>query len=171
MGAGKSTIGRQLAVKMGREFVDSDSEIEHRTGADIPWIFDVEGESGFRDREQAIIAELAQRQNIVVATGGGAILREANRAVMAAAGVVVYLQASIRAQVKRTAQDRSRPLLATGNRQQILTDLMRVREPLYSGAADITVKTEGSGSRKAVDRIIAELVKMDMEPNGHTAVS
>lgn len=105
MGAGKSTIGRLLAKELRIPFRDSDKEIEVRTGADIPWIFDVEGEQGFRDREQSVIADLAQDHGVVLATGGGAVMRPENRTALRAGGRVVYLHASIEQQIGRTAKD------------------------------------------------------------------
>src|SRR5690606_16371335 len=111
MGAGKSTIGRLLAKELRLPFKDSDKEIEQRTGANIPWIFDVEGEQGFREREQAVIAELCEVQGLVLATGGGAVLRADNRCALRRGGRVVYLHASVEQQIDRTARDRNRPLL------------------------------------------------------------
>jgi len=112
MGAGKSTVGRALAQILGFEFVDSDAEIEARTGADIPWIFEIEGESGFRDRETKVIEEVTSRDTVVMATGGGAILRGENRSVLSRRGFVVYLEATLREQIRRTSKDQQRPLLA-----------------------------------------------------------
>ncbi|MEE4202553.1 MAG: shikimate kinase AroK [Halieaceae bacterium] len=158
MGAGKTTVGRRLASLMGREFIDIDQEIERRAGADIPWIFDVEGESGFRDREQAVLADLAERSSVVLATGGGAVLREANRRVMAAAGAVVYLHATVREQVKRTRRDSRRPLLAGGNREQVLSDLMTIRDPLYREVADIVVDAGGNAPGQMAEQIYQRLL-------------
>ena len=112
MGAGKSTVGRALAQMLGLEFVDSDAEIEQRTGADIPWIFEIEGESGFRDREAKVLADISSRDGIVMATGGGAIVRDENRRTLSERGFVVYLEATLREQVRRTSKDQKRPLLA-----------------------------------------------------------
>lgn len=157
MGAGKSTIGRQVANLLHYEFVDSDQEIEARTGADIPWIFDVEGEDGFRRREENMIDELTERQGIVLATGGGAVLREANRRAMNARGVVVYLQASIEQQLARTARDRNRPLLQTDEPRKVLTELTKIRNPLYADMADFVIDTD-RGSVKDVAAQIVDLV-------------
>lgn len=154
MGAGKSTIGRQLAHLLHYEFVDSDQEIEARTGADIPWIFDVEGEEGFRRREQTVIDELTQRDGIVLATGGGAITREDNRRVVAARGIVVYLQTSIEQQLSRTAKDRKRPLLQHAEPRKVLTELMKVREPLYLEVADYVVDTDSSNIKDVAGEIV-----------------
>lgn len=155
MGAGKSTIGRQVSSLLHYEFVDSDHEIEARTGADIPWIFDVEGEEGFRRREESIIEELTLRQHIVLATGGGAIMKESNRKAMAARGVVVYLQASVEQQLARTARDRNRPLLQTAEPRKVLTELMKIRDPLYMELADFVIDTD-QGSVKDVASSIVE---------------
>ncbi len=131
MGAGKSTIGRLLAKELRLLFKDSDKEIELRTGANIPWIFDREGEPGFRDREQAMIAELCELDGVVVATGGGAVMREANRRALHQGGRVIYLHASVEQQVGRTARDRNRPLLRTANPEATLRSLLEMRDPLY----------------------------------------
>ncbi len=147
MGAGKTTIGRLLAQHLHLDFLDTDQEIEARTGADIPWIFDVEGESGFRDREQRVIEELTQRDNIVLATGGGAVLRDANRQALAARGEVVYLHATIQQQLKRTGRDRNRPLLQVDDPESRLRELMAERDPLYREVADHVVETDGLAAR------------------------
>jgi shikimate kinase len=157
MGAGKSTIGRQLAGILNYDFYDSDHEIEARTGADIPWIFDVEGEEGFRKREAAMIDELTQLDGIVLATGGGAVTREENRSNLATRGVVVYLKTSVEQQLERTARDRNRPLLQTDEPRKVLTDLMQVRDPLYEEVADVMVNT-GEGGVREVAQKIASLV-------------
>ena len=157
MGAGKSTIGRQLAQMLNYEFVDSDHEIEARTGADIPWIFDVEGEEGFRRREESVIDELTQRDGVVLATGGGVITREANRRAISARGIVIYLKTSIEQQLARTAKDRKRPLLQHAEPRKVLTELMKIREPLYLEVADHVVDTDASNIRDVASKI-AELV-------------
>ena len=126
MGAGKSTIGRQLAKSLSRTFVDSDKEIEDRTGVDIPLIFELEGEQGFRDREREMIDELSQRNDVVLATGGGAVLDERNRQHLAARGLVIYLQTSVDQQLQRTGRDRNRPLLQTANPRAKLNELMEM---------------------------------------------
>ena len=139
MGAGKSTIGRLLAKELKYPFKDSDREIEERTGADIPWIFDVEGEEGFRQREEAMIAELVHEDGIVLATGGGVVMRPANRAALKAGGLVVYLRTSVEQQLQRTAKDRQRPLLQTADPEAVLRDLMARRDPLYREIADLII--------------------------------
>ncbi len=157
MGAGKSTIGRLLSKELNLPFKDSDQEIEERCGADIPWIFDVEGESGFRKRESAVLQSLSEFGPMVLATGGGAVLAEENRRVMAACGTVVYLQASIEQQLQRTSKDRKRPLLQTDDPRDVLTQLMATREPLYSQVSDIVVSTERTSPRGVVQEIIGQL--------------
>ena len=160
MGAGKSTIGRLLAKKLHLEFFDSDREIERRTGADIPWIFDVEGENGFRDREEQIIDELTSLDDIVLATGGGAIKRPANRRVLAERGTVVYLEVSLDAQIARTERDRNRPLLQGDDPAGTLRRLMIEREPLYREIADHVVPTGGLSAR-IVAQNLARLLRTD----------
>lgn len=157
MGAGKTTIGRLLAKELKLSFKDSDKEIEERTGANIPWIFDVEGEQGFRDREQEVLAELCQQQGQVLATGGGAILRPENRQALRAGGYVIYLHASVEQQLARTARDRNRPLLRTANPGQVLRDLLEIRDPLYREIADILIETDERPPRMVVHEILARL--------------
>lgn len=154
MGAGKSTIGRQLASFLNYEFVDSDHEIEARTGADIPWIFDVEGEEGFRKREESMIDELTQRDGIVLATGGGVVIREQNRRVISARGIVVYLKASVEQQLIRTAKDRKRPLLQNSEPRKVLTELMKSREPLYLEVSDYVVDTDAANIKDVASNIV-----------------
>ena len=159
MGAGKTSIGRQLAEALKMDFLDSDHEIEARSGATIPWIFDVEGEEGFRKREQAMIDELSQRQNIVLATGGGAVLSEINRQYLKSRGTVIYLSASIDQLLQRTYRDRNRPLLQTADPRAKLEELMQIRGPLYREVADIVVDTNHSSIRHTVNQIIKQLKK------------
>lgn len=142
MGVGKSTIGRHLAELLGKDFLDSDHEIEQRTGASVSLIFEIEGEEGFRRRESAVVADLSRRDNIVLATGGGAVLDPRNREVLRARGVVVYLQAPIDTLVARTHRDRHRPLLHDGERRVKFEEIMRVREPLYLATAHIVALTD-----------------------------
>ncbi|MCY1411147.1 Shikimate kinase 1 [compost metagenome] len=161
MGAGKSTIGRLLAKELHLVFKDSDKEIEQRCGANIPWIFDVEGESGFREREQAMIAELCSASGAVIATGGGAVLREANRAALKAGGQVIYLHASVDQQISRTARDKGRPLLQKPNPGQVLRDLMEIRDPLYREIADVVVETDERPPRLVVQEILDRLRRLE----------
>ncbi|WP_295881276.1 shikimate kinase AroK [uncultured Thiohalocapsa sp.] len=162
MGAGKSTIGRQLAQSLGYEFQDSDQEIQRRTGVDIATIFEFEGEEGFRNRERTVIEELAQQDNIVLATGGGAVMVAENRQQLAARGLVIYLHCSPEQQYARTARDRSRPLLDTDDPQQKLRDLMAEREPVYRQVADMVVSTERRGTSSVVKEIRRRLEEEDL---------
>lgn len=158
MGAGKTTIGRRLAAARGMDFVDSDHEIEARTGVDIPYIFEKEGEAGFRRREKQIIKELSARQNIVLATGGGAILDPDNRRVLAARGTVIYLHASVAQQLVRTARASNRPLLQQAtDRRAVLEQLLRIRDPLYREIADLVVETDHRSARAVIREIEAFL--------------
>ncbi|WP_083265644.1 MULTISPECIES: shikimate kinase AroK [Pseudomonadaceae] len=157
MGAGKSTIGRLLAKELRLPFKDSDKEIEQRTGANIPWIFDVEGEQGFRDREQTMIQELCEADGLVVATGGGAVLRPANREALRSGGRVVYLYTSVEQQIGRTSKDRNRPLLRTADPAKVLRDLMAIRDPLYREIADIIIETDERPPRLVVQEILDRL--------------
>jgi shikimate kinase len=154
MGAGKTTIGRHLAKAMGYEFFDSDAVIVDNAGADIPWIFDIEGETGFRQREEQVIDQLTLKKGVVLATGGGAILSEDNRKNLRSRGVVVYLQTSIRFQLYRTQKDSNRPLLQQGGRKKVLTDLLALRGPLYEQTADLIVSTDKSSPKNIVQAII-----------------
>ena len=163
MGAGKTTIGKKLANRLGKQFLDSDAELENRTGATIKLIFDVEGEKGFRDREYQLIDELTQQHGIVFATGGGAVLSDKNRNCLIQRGIVIYLSASPKLLMKRTAYDHNRPLLATDDRLGKITSLLVTREPLYRQIADMVVETDKLSIKKIIDRIIeyikAECVK------------
>ena len=160
MGAGKSTIGRLLAKELRLDFKDSDKEIEVRTGANIPWIFDVEGAQGFRDREQAVLADLCQEQGLVIATGGGAVMRPENRQALRAGGRVIYLHTSVEQQLARTARDRNRPLLRTANPGQVLRDLLAIRDPLYREIADLIIETDERPPRLVVLEILARLKEL-----------
>lgn len=162
MGSGKSTVGRHLAELLGYGFIDSDAEIESRAGADIPWIFDVEGEAGFRRRETSVLAELATREQVVIATGGGAILAEENRQLMSANGLVIFLNVSVAQQVKRTGSGEGRPLLQSGDREETLKKLMAEREPLYRGLADVIISGGGGNARKVARHIQTQLSERDL---------
>ncbi|MBE0438426.1 MAG: shikimate kinase AroK [Gammaproteobacteria bacterium] len=155
MGAGKSTVGKQLAKSLGRDFYDSDKELEKRTGVSISWIFEMEGEQGFRIREQKIIDELTGLKDIVLATGGGVVLAEENRRVLRSRGHVVYLSASVEQLLKRTSKDKSRPLLQTENPKQRIKDIMSVRDPLYRDVADIELKT----GEQSLQHVVSDLIK------------
>jgi len=157
MGAGKTTVGKTLAAQLGMTFTDSDQEIQDRTGVDIPTIFEYEGEDGFRDREEQAIDDLTQREQLVLATGGGAILRPNNRKHLSARGIVVFLECTPEQQFERTYRDRKRPLIQTEDPLARLRELMAVREPLYRETADYVVSTEGR-SAAAVSKDILNLV-------------
>lgn len=142
MGAGKSTVGRFLAERLGYEFIDSDHEIEERTGVTIPMIFDIEGEAGFRQREMTVIDELTQRPNIVLATGGGVVLAEDNRRALRSRGFVIYLRSSVESLVQRTKNDRNRPLLQTDDPEKVIRQILEARDPLYMEIADLVIETQ-----------------------------
>ena len=157
MGAGKSTIGRLLAADLRLEFKDTDKEIESRSGVDIPWIFDMEGEAGFRQRETAILREMVKLNNILLATGGGIILSAENRHLLANHGRVVYLKTSVDEQLRRVGRDKNRPLLQQGDPLNTLTELMAVREPLYQEIADYVIDT-GQRNAKTVALELSKLM-------------
>ncbi|MDF0535008.1 shikimate kinase AroK [Shewanella yunxiaonensis] len=157
MGAGKSTIGRHLAQMLHLEFHDSDQEIESRTGADITWVFDVEGEEGFRRREAQVIADLTEKQGIVLATGGGSVQSKDIRNFLSARGIVVYLETTIDKQVARTQRDKRRPLLQVDNPREVLENLAEIRNPLYEEIADIVVKTDEQSAKVVANQIIEQL--------------
>jgi shikimate kinase len=154
MGAGKTTIGRQVAKQLRREFYDSDKVIEERTGVSISLIFELEQEAGFRKREAAVINELTQKNNIVLATGGGAVLAEQNRKHLSERGHVIYLFAPIDQLLQRTKRDTSRPLLQTEDPRKKLEELMAVRDPLYREIADTVIETDGSPVRQVITKIV-----------------
>ena len=160
MGAGKSTIGKYLAQHLKLQFADTDAEIEARTGADIPWIFDVEGEAGFREREQQVVEEMTLWDDVVLATGGGVVIRPENRQALAGRGYVVYLYATVEEQVKRTRRDRRRPLLQKGDPEEVLRTLMSSREALYREIADHIIETDGCSPRTVAQRLMRELQEL-----------
>lgn len=158
MGAGKSTIGRQLARQLHLEFFDSDQEIERRTGADIAWVFELEGEEGFRTREEKVIEELTENTGIVLATGGGSIMSKESRNRLSARGVVVYLQTTIEKQLARTQRDKRRPLIADADDPRaVLENLAAVRNPLYEEIADIIIRTDDQSTKVVIDQIIEQV--------------
>lgn len=157
MGCGKTTVGRQLAKRLGRSFADTDHEIEARTGVRIPTIFEIEGEAGFRRRETQVIAELAAEQDLVLATGGGAILDPANRAALAASGVVIYLNAPPGLLFERTRHDRNRPLLRVADPLAKISELFVVRDPLYREVAHVVVDTVAGGVAQLVTKVETEI--------------
>lgn len=163
MGAGKTTIGRKLAEMLDYEFYDSDREIEHATGVDIPWIFEIEGEAGFRRREHLIIKELTAKNRIVLATGGGTVISPLNRELLAANGVVIYLKTTVDHQLDRLARDKRRPLLQVENREEVLTNLMANRENLYMETADYVIET----GEHPVSNVIKEIFLVTNLTNHH----
>jgi shikimate kinase len=157
MGSGKSAVGKQLARLLGLPFYDSDAEIERRTGVDIPFIFEKEGEAGFRQREHETLEVLTAMRSIVLATGGGAVILPENRRILAERGRVVYLRTSISQQVERVRQGRSRPLLTKVDPAVKLAELMELRAPFYAEIADVTVTTDNRKVRSVADDILREL--------------
>ncbi|CAL4043636.1 Shikimate kinase 1 [Buchnera aphidicola (Takecallis arundicolens)] len=158
MGAGKSTIGFQLSKQLGMSFYDSDHEIEKRTGVDISWVFDIEGESGFRVREEKVISELTKMNKIVLATGGGSILSKRIRNILSARGVIIYLKVAIEKQLLRTNRDKHRPLLnTTESSEMVLRRLAIVRNPLYEAMSDITINTNNQHTKSIVNYIVNTL--------------
>jgi len=159
MGVGKTTIGKMLANELGLRFVDCDQEIEYRAGANIAWIFDVEGEAGFRVRETHVLDELTQEDGVLVSTGGGAVLKDKNRVYLKERGIVVHLDTAVDLLVKRTANDKKRPLLQNGNARAVLGKIKKDRDPLYREVSDIRVFIGDNSSRKAVSQVLENLKK------------
>ena len=157
MGAGKSAVARHLARHLHLAVIDSDDEIEARTGVDIPFIFEKEGEAGFRKREATVIEDLTAKDGIVLATGGGAIIDADNRKYLGGRGFVVYLYTTVEQQLRRTAKGRERPLLEKGNRREILETLLERRDPLYREVADLVVETDGRKVHSVAEEIIRNL--------------
>lgn len=159
MGSGKTTMGRALARYLGKTFVDSDEEIQKRTGVTIPHIFDVEGEAGFRQRETAEIRELVTRDNMVLATGGGTVLADQNREMLQRSGIVIYLKASVHDLWQRTRHDRNRPLLQTADPHAKLTELFQQRDPLYQQVSDIVVHSSKQSAHVLMLHLMDEIEK------------
>ena len=159
MGVGKTTVARLLAGRLNRPFIDSDQELEARCGVKVPVIFEIEGEEGFRAREAAVLDELTARSGIVLATGGGAVLRQENRERLGARGVVVYLRAQPRDLHMRTRHDKNRPLLATADPQKRLEELYEQRDPLYREVADLVVDTGRQGVQVLLKQILSTLAE------------
>ena len=157
MGSGKSTIGSVIAKKLKREFQDSDHYIEEKTGVDIARIFDIEGEKGFRDRETNALQELLSRDNCVIATGGGSVMREENQNLLRSRGYVIFLDTSVNQQMQRLRRDKKRPLLQTENPRERLEELLEKRRPIYLDLADLAVKTDRRLARKLASDIINQL--------------
>ncbi len=154
MGAGKSTVGRELARLLGTAFADSDTEIERRTGVSIPWIFDLEGEEGFRRRETEVLDALTARDGLVLATGGGVVTSSVNRDLLGARGVVVYLYTPVPVQWRRTCHDTNRPLLQAEDPEARLASLMAERDPLYRAVADLVMASDSGTARNVAQSII-----------------
>lgn len=157
MGAGKTTVGKLLAQQLGKTFVDSDDEIQQRTGVTIPHIFDIEGEAGFRQREAGVIQNLVKRDNLVLATGGGVVLSEESRRALRDNGIVVYLKSSVADLWQRTRHDRNRPLLQTADPRARLKELHELRDPLYTEVADLIVLTGKQNVHGLVQQLQQEL--------------
>jgi len=164
MGSGKTAVGRRLAALLGKQFIDSDAEIEKRTGVDIRYIFEKEGEARFRQRERDVIADLTTLDGVVVATGGGAILDPANRERLAKTGTVVYLETTIDTLVRRTKAAKTRPLLMGDDPRAVLEGLMLARRPLYEGAADLRIETTGRQVRAVAADIEQQLAPRVAKP-------
>lgn len=150
MASGKSTLGKKLAQALSIDFVDTDREIEKKAGAEISWIFEVEGEEGFRERERKVLKKSINKDDVVISTGGGIVTVKENRALMIAKGKVVYLKTPLEIQLKRTEKDKKRPLLAKGNKKQILETLKKERDPKYEEIADITIDQDGQKNRTTI---------------------
>ena len=158
MGSGKSTVGKIISDELFLNFFDTDDEIESRTGASIDWIFDLEGEEGFRKRESSILEEMVKQNSIVLSTGGGIILSDSNREMLSSRGTVFYLSTPISVQIERTSKDKDRPLLKNGDPEEILTRLQKERKGLYESVSDHVIETENKSSQEVASEII-NLVK------------
>ena len=158
MGSGKSTVGKIISDELFLNFFDTDDEIESRTGASIDWIFDLEGEEGFRKRESSILEEMVKQNSIVLSTGGGIILSDSNREMLSSRGTVFYLSTPISVQIERTSKDKDRPLLKNGDPGEILTRLQKERKGLYESVSDHVIETENKSSQEVAAEII-NLVK------------
>ena len=156
MGSGKSTVGKLISDELFLNFFDTDDEIEARTGASIDWIFDLEGEEGFRKRESEMLEEMVKKNSIVLSTGGGIVLSKINRELLSSRGTVFYLSTPISTQVERTSKDKDRPLLKNGDPSQILTKLHEEREDLYKNVSDHIISTENKSSQE----VAAEIIKV-----------
>ena len=164
MGSGKSSVGKKLAKELGLRFFDSDAEVEQRTGVNISYIFEKEGENGFRTREKNIIAEFVQKKGLVLATGGGSVMDKENRQKLSKNGTVVYLKTSVDQQLKRAKNTQTRPLLAHERPKEILEHLRTIREPLYEEIADVLVDTDGCQMNTVVTNVLNILLERDLMP-------
>lgn len=154
MASGKSTIGLKLASRLNLDFIDTDQQVEDRAGAEISWIFDIEGEIGFRIREEEVLKEVCLNDEIVISTGGGIIMEKNNRKLISESGVVIYLEVSIQTQLERTLMDKSRPLLDNKDKEQTLKNLKKQRTPLYEEIANITIKAGDRSNNEVVEEIL-----------------
>ena len=165
MGSGKTAVGRRLATLLGKQFIDSDAEIEKRTGVDVRYIFEKEGEARFRERERDVIADLTALEGVVMATGGGVILDPANRERLAKTGTIVYLETTIETLVRRTKAAKTRPLLMNDDPRAVLERMMLVRRPLYEKAADLRIETTGRQVRAVAadiqQRLLGRVAKLE----------
>lgn len=164
MGSGKTAVGRRLAALLGKQFVDSDAEIEKRTGVDIRYIFEKEGEARFRERERDVIADLTALDGVVVATGGGVVLDPQNRERLAKTGIVVYLETNLETLVRRTRAAKTRPLLMNDDPRAVLERLMVARRPLYESTADVRIETTGRQVRAVAADIQQRLARVAKPP-------
>jgi shikimate kinase len=158
MGAGKSSVGKYLAQRLNKTFLDTDEQIEVRTGVDIGWIFDLEGEEGFHKRETEVLDELTQKTNVVIATGGGSILSEKNRLMLSSRGTVIYLDISLNFQHGRTVNESRRPILRVANRKEVLEKIYYERNPLYESIADWRVSTDKRSIHSIAEAILQWLL-------------
>ena len=154
MGAGKTTIGRQLAKKLSKEFYDSDHEIEKHTGADVSLIFELEGEEGFRKRESQLLKELVSNKNIVLSTGGGAVLDPENRKLLSDNGIIIYLKSTAEKLYRRIADDKRRPLIQTDDRLNKIKKILEEREPLYQSLANEIIETQELSIKQITQKIL-----------------
>ena len=159
MGSGKTTIGKLLANMLNLDFYDCDHELEQLTGASVNLIFDVEGEEGFRSREKCLLKQLAAKNGVLIATGGGTVCNEENRRTLRSQGFVVYLKTSVDNQLKRLSHDKSRPLLQTADKRQRLQDLARIRNPLYDATADLVFSTRDTSAHVSADALCSDILE------------
>ncbi len=159
MGSGKTTLGRRAAEALGLEFLDCDQELEKQTGVSVSLIFDIEGEAGFRARETRMLREMTARQGVLVATGGGAVIRRTNREMLRRNGFVVWLRTSVEQQLARLARDKARPLLQTPEREERLYKLAGKRDPLYEELADLVFDSRNRNVKYAADRLVTAIRK------------
>jgi shikimate kinase len=163
MGSGKTTVGRQLARRLGMEFLDLDLELQKRCGVEVAVIFEIEGEAGFRDRESALLDELSQRRGLILATGGGSVLRETNRRMLSERGLVVYLQTSVDQQLKRLERDKQRPLLQAPDRRQRLTEMAEARNPIYEECAELVIRSANIAPAAMADKVARRIAEARQE--------